>query len=959
MTPTVVIVDDSLTVRMDLRDAFEAAGFAARACASAAQAREAFAAGGVDVAILDVLLPDGDGVELLRELRASAAGADVVVLMLSSAAEVAQRIRGLRTGADEYVGKPYDPQYVIAKARELLRQRRGGHAPARAMVLLVDDSATFRHAMREALEEAGYEVTTAASGEDGLRLAAELRPSAIVVDGELPGIDGMTVVRRVRLDAALRGVPCLLLTGSHELSVELQALDAGADAFVHKDEEIPVILARLGAALRATERRAGEGPSSLLAPKKVLAVDDSATYVRELADVLREEGYDVVCAQSGEQALELLSVQPVDCILMDLEMPGLDGRETCLRIKGAPGVRDIPLIMLTALDDRAAMLAGLGAGADDYIQKSSEFEVIKARVRAQLRRKQFEDENRRIREELLHEASETRAARELAETRAGLVAQLERKTHELELATQAKSRFLAMMSHEIRTPLNAIIGMAGLLDKSELSDQQREYAGIIRTSGDHLLAVINDILDFSSLEFGGLALESRPLAVATVVEESLDLVAGPARAKEIELTYELAPGVPPTVLGDAGRIRQILVNYLSNAVKFTAQGEVVVTVDSRLLPDGRHELHGAVRDTGMGIPRDRFGRLFHSFSQVDASVRREFGGTGLGLAICKRLAELMGGRVWVESEEGRGSTFHFSVVAAVPAEPAPAEPAAAPKPLSGVRAWIVDDNDANRLILRRQLQDWGLEIRDTASPEEALGWARRGDPCDLAVLDFHMPVMDGVQLAGALNALRGPALKQVLLTSGLPVADAQARAAGLLAQLSKPVKHRPLLNTVLKLFEGRVIANAARPAAAAPSPLPAAQAAAGAASAGGGLRILVAEDNPINVYLLKILLEHSGYAADVVGNGQEAIAAVAEHRYDVVFMDVQMPVMDGTEATRRILQAHPDGDRPRIIALTAGVMADEVQACRDAGVDDFLAKPIDPAKLAASLARCRRRDGGG
>jgi len=951
MTFSAVIVDDSLTVRMDLQDAFEAAGFTVRACATAAEARGAFTAGGVNVAVLDVLLPDGDGVELLRELRATPEGADSVVLMLSSESEIAQRIRGLRTGADEYVGKPYDVQYVIAKARELLRQRKGGRVPVRASVLLIDDSATFRHAMREALADAGYEVATAASGEEGLRLAAELLPNAIVVDGVLPGIDGMTVVRRVRLDAALRGVPCLLLTGSHELSAELQALDAGADAFVHKDEEIPVILARLGAALRATERRAGEGPSSLLAPKKVLAVDDSVTYLQELADVLRGEGFDVVSAHSGEQALELLSVQAVDCILMDLQMPGLDGRETCVRIKGAPGVRDIPLIMLTALDDRPAMLAGLGAGADDYIQKSSGFEVVKARVRAQLRRKQFEDESRRIREELLNEASETRAARELAETRAGLVEQLERKTRELELATQAKSRFLAMMSHEIRTPLNAVIGMAGLLDKSSLTEQQREYAGIIRTSGDHLLAVINDILDFSSLEFGGLALECRPLVVATVVEESLDLVAGPARAKDVELTYELASGVPHTVLGDAGRIRQVLVNYLSNAVKFTALGEVVVNIDSRALDDGRHELHVAVRDTGTGIPRDRFDRLFHSFSQVDTSVRREFGGTGLGLAICKRLAELMGGRVWVESDAGRGSTFHFSFVAAIPQEKSPPEPEATVKPLSGVRAWIVDDNDANRVILRRQLQDWGLEIRDTALPAEALAWAQRGDPCDLAVLDFHMPVMDGVQLARALNGLRGSALKQVLLTSALPIPDDEARAAGLLAQLSKPVKHHPLLNTVLKLFERRVIANAAGATASPPS----APKVAPRVPAGGGLRILIAEDNAINVYLLKILLEQSGFGADVVGNGQEAIEAVRDRRYDVVFMDVQMPVMDGTEATRLIVAEYPEGERPRIIALTAGVMADEMRACQDAGMDDFLAKPIDPARLAASLARCQRR----
>jgi CheY-like chemotaxis protein len=947
MTSTVVIVDDSLTIRMDLQEAFEAAGFRVRACANAAEARAAFAAGDAGVAVLDVLLPDGDGVELLRELRAAPRGSDVVVLMLSSEAEVADRVRSLRTGADEFVGKPYDTQYVIAKAGELLRRRRGQGLPERTTVLLIDDSETFRHAMREALESSGYDVIEAPTGEEGLRLAASAQPNAIVVDGVLPGIDGMTVIRRLRLDAALRGVPCLMLTGSHELSAELQALDAGADAFVHKQEETRIILARLGAALRATESRAGDAPSSLLAPKKILAVDDSATYLQALVTVLHEDGYDVVPARSGEEALEMLAVQPVDCILMDLQMPGLDGRETCARIKEAPGVRDIPLIMLTALDDRAAMLAGLGAGADDYIQKTSEFEVIKARVRAQLRRKQFEDENRRIREELLHEASETRAARELAETRAALVEQLERKTHELELATRAKSRFLAMMSHEIRTPLNAIIGMAGLLDRSPLDDTQREYTGIIRTSGDHLLGVINDILDFSSLESGRLALESRPFNVATVVEEALDLVSGPVRAKELELTYEIAPDVPPSVVGDAGRVRQILVNYLANAVKFTARGEVVVSVSTRPLADGRHELQIAVRDTGIGIRQERFDRLFHSFSQIDSSVRREFGGTGLGLAICKRLAELMEGRVWMDSEVGRGSTFHVSFVAAVSTQDT-VEAAAGgpPRPLSGVHAWIVDDNDANRHILRRQLEAWGVAIRDTGDPTEALQWARQGVEGDLAVLDFQMPVMNGLQLAEALERLRGPALRKILLTSGLPLPDDEARAAGLLAQLSKPVKHRPLLNTILKLFEQRVLTQAAArgPARTMPAPPP------GEATP---LRVLVAEDNPINVYLIRILLEEAGCQADVVTNGEEALEAMRAFDYEVIFMDVQMPVMDGTEATRRIRAEWPQDRQPFIFALTAGVMPEEVQMCRDAGMDDFLAKPIDTVRLAAALERCR------
>ena len=945
MSDTVVIVDDSMTVRMDLQEAFEAAGFQTLTCVTAAAARIVFASMPMDVVVLDVLLPDGDGVELLKELRAAPATAATVVLMLSGEAEVADRIRGLRTGADEYVGKPYDALYVIAKARELLRRRRGEGDAARPTVLVIDDSATFRNVMRQALEDAGYAAATAGTGEDGLRLAAEVRPSAIIVDGMLPGIDGTTVIRRVRLDAALRGVPCLLLTGSGELSAELQALDAGADAFVHKDEEIPVILARLAAALRGTATRTTGGPASLLAPKKILTVDDSPTYLQALADTLRDEGYDVIPARSGEEALELLAVQPVDCILMDLQMPGLDGRQTCSRIKAAPGVRDIPLIMLTGLDDRAAMLAGLAAGADDYIQKSGEFEVLKARVRAQLRRKQFEDENRRIREELLTESSQARAARELAETRATLVDQLERKSHDLELATQAKSRFLATMSHEIRTPLNAIIGMAGLLNDSRLSDEQREFAAIIRTSGDHLLTVINDILDFSSLESGGLSLEQRPFSMAGVTEEALDLVAGPAREKELELTYELAPNVPQTLLGDAGRVRQILVNYLSNAVKFTARGEVVVSVSARPADDGRYQINFAVRDTGMGIPRDRFDRLFHSFSQVDASIHREFGGSGLGLAICKRLAGLMEGRVWAESEVGSGSAFHFSLVAALPAESARVRwQAGEAQPLAGVRAWIVDDNDTNRHILQRQLQDWGMQTRDTGFPHEALEWAQRGDACDLAILDFHMPGMNGLQLAQSLHALRGASLKQMLLTSGLPVPDADAQPAGLLAQLSKPVKHKALLNTILRLFERRPVSNASP----APTPSPSG---AGAANA---LRILIAEDNPVNAFLLRVLLERMGYDSEVAVNGVEAIEALRRDTFDVVFMDVQMPVMDGIEAARQIHKEWPPGQRPRIIALTAGVMADEIETCKLAGMDDFLAKPIDVELLVASLAACRR-----
>jgi DNA-binding response OmpR family regulator len=341
---TVLIVDDSLTVRMDLAEAFEAAGFQVLPVESVARARLALHQANVQIAVLDVLLPDGDGVDLLGEIRASASAYDMPVLMLSSETEVIHRVRALRTGADEYVGKPYDAGYVVSKARELLRGRFNAPPPA-ATILVIDDSITFREQLKDALEAAGYVVLSAASGEEGLRIAADRRPSAIIVDGVMPGIDGPTVIRRVRLDAALRGVPCLLLTAAEDREAELRALDAGADAFVRKEEDIDLVLARVAAALRAASAEPRGDTISLLGPRKILAVDDSATFLEELSTNLRGEGYDVLLAQSGEQALELLAVQSVDCILLDLMMPGIGGPETCRRIKSAPVVRDIPLIL--------------------------------------------------------------------------------------------------------------------------------------------------------------------------------------------------------------------------------------------------------------------------------------------------------------------------------------------------------------------------------------------------------------------------------------------------------------------------------------------------------------------------------------------------------------------------------------------------------------------------------------
>jgi PAS domain S-box-containing protein len=409
--PRVLIVDDSLTVRMHIAEALELAGFETILCEDLRSARSALAITGAGLVVLDVVLPDGDGLDFLRDLKSAAETANIPVLLLSTEAEVHSRIRGMGAGADEYVGKPYEIAQVVARARALVQASLNNAVSLGRRVLLIDDSATFRNELAQSLEAAGFEVQQAATGEEGLTLAAAIRPDAVVVDGMLPGIDGATVVRRLKYDNAFRGTPCLLLTAAEGEADELRSLEAGADAYVRKSDDLGVILVRLTALLRGAGALGGAPAPSLFGPKRLLAVDDSITYLNELGSQLRNEGYDVVLATSGEEALEFLAAQTVDCILLDLVMPGLSGQETCRRIKQTPAWRDTPLVILTARDDRDAMIDGINAGADDYIAKSSDFNVLKARLRAQLRRKHFEDENRSVREQLVRRESEARYQR--------------------------------------------------------------------------------------------------------------------------------------------------------------------------------------------------------------------------------------------------------------------------------------------------------------------------------------------------------------------------------------------------------------------------------------------------------------------------------------------------------------------------------------------------------------------
>jgi signal transduction histidine kinase/HPt (histidine-containing phosphotransfer) domain-containing protein len=665
------------------------------------------------------------------------------------------------------------------------------------------------------------------------------------------------------------------------------------------------------------------------ASSQILLVGNDPKTLDALSTALRDDHIALRFARTSEQAMQFFNDVPADIVLVDLESSESESLEILRHFKEHPPRPHVLVIAFVAANDTAGKLRAFDFGVLDCLNKPLEAEVCRVRLLAALQAKSHYDEL------ILHN-------RELMKARTAA-----------EAAARAKSDFLAAMSHEIRTPMNGVIAMVSLLLETPLNTEQRSYLDTIHTSSESLLNIINDILDFSKIEAGKMELDSRPFDLCVCVEETLDLLSAKAAEKKLDLVYQMDDGIPAIVKGDSLRLRQVLANLFSNAIKFTAEGDVSVRIKMLSAPPltGTEayplHLHFSIQDTGIGITPDKLSRLFKPFVQADVSTARHYGGTGLGLAISKKLVELMGGKMWAESVPGQGSTFHFT--ANFKADPQAAREIRQPK-LADLRVLIVDDNAASRRTLAEQVTKWGIVPETAETPQQALELVRSGENFDLAILDLQLPGMDGLELAAEIRKLSGAAMLPLVLLTPLGVrADTLTDARLAFAHcVAKPVKPAQLCAAIkLALFSPKKVVVQAAPTA--PGQLLSAQL---------PLRILLVDDNEINQKVAARILGQIGYQPDLAGNGLKALAALDGKNYDLVFMDLMMPEMDGLEATRNIRErqknstAHPNyTGRIIIIAMTAHAMQSDREKCLDAGMDDYLSKPIRPGDIRGMIEK--------
>lgn len=915
----------------------------------------------IDVILLDVLMPGLDGFEVLEHLKTMPKRASVKVIMLSGLSQVQEKVRAFSAGAVDYLPKPFQKDELIARVQTHVRVKR---AEEELHGLLAKTQRLYRFSrsligaenLPDLLQVVVDGVAEALPANSVTLMTFDLEEQ--VVTNFVTGGLGIKQIGHFSFGQLLEGLsgwvvkhkkPALLPKGFSDpresLAVQHHRKESGYGSIlvvplVHRDKTIGT----LTALNRLDERDFSEQDIELmlaLSNQAIIAIENTTLFqaLRESEERTRliiETSLEAIVTIDAEGIITSWNAQAETIFGWSREdAVGLEFADTLLmppyRQNYEDGLKRFPAtVQQTVLNKRREVTA---------LHRDGRAFPVELTITP------FSLGDKFSFSAFIHDITERKRAAEA----------LHRAKEAAEAAAQAKTKFLANMSHEIRTPLNAIIGMSGLLLDTPLIEEQHEFVQIIRGSGDALLTIINDILDFSKIEAGRLELERNSFNLCSCVEEALDLLTAKTLEKGLEMLYFIDPKIPLVLLGDVTRLRQILVNLLSNAVKFTKEGEVVVEVDGRLVDHDRYQLHFSVRDTGIGIPLERMNRLFQSFSQVDASTTRKYGGTGLGLVISKRLAEMMGGTISVQSTLGVGSTFYLTImVETLPYQ----NKKILHKILIGKRILIVDDNQTNLRILTSQTDFWGMVPVGVSSGSEALSLLQQGHIFDIALLDMQMPKMDGLMLAKNIQKLDTKVVKQfplVMLTS-LGWRKKIKKNMIFHAYLTKPVKSAQLYDVLVNLvshheglssgtFSSTLLGNQSLNSSSLFDSQLATR---------HPLRILLAEDNAVNQRVALRLLERLGYRADVAANGLEVLAALQQVPYDVVLMDVQMPEMDGVEATRQIQQGNITDtcQQPRIIAMTAHALQGDRARYLAEGMDDYISKPVRVEELIAALERC-------
>jgi CheY-like chemotaxis protein/HPt (histidine-containing phosphotransfer) domain-containing protein len=832
-------------------------------------------------------------------------------------------------------------------------------------ILIVEDSPTQAAQLRHILEQHDYRVSFARNGVEALNAIQDHRPTIVISDIVMPEMDGYELCRRMKEDAAIADIPIILLTTLNDSRDVIKALENRADNFITKPCNEQFLLSRLQYILANQQLRknppadgsieiffSGQKYRFTSDPRQIIDLllstfDNAIQKNLELERANREQvKSQLELKKLNEQLEQRVKERTRKLAISEANHRRLlEHNADAIIVVDHDGVVHFVNPATEALLERPAdALLNTPLAFPISIGKTSEVVIPRKNgevVVAEMRGVETTWEGEPAVIASLRDITERKRAEET----------LQKAKDSAEAADQAKSDFLANMSHEIRTPMNGILGMIGLLLDSRLSTEQREHAETVKGCAESLLAIINEILDFSKIEGGKLDLEVIDFDLHPAIEEVVEMFAKQAEDKKLELASLIYHDVPSALRGDPGRVRQVLNNIVGNALKFTEHGEVVLRVMLISQTATHAMVKFAVSDTGIGIPAERMDRLFQTFSQVDTSSTRKYGGTGIGLAISKKLTELMGGEIGVESELGKGSTFWFTVPFEKQAHDT--VPASAPRAnLNGLRALIVDDNQTNRTILRHQLTSWGMKphtAKDGLQALEMLSTAAEEDRAyDIAILDFQMPEMDGLTLAKEIS--ENPALattRLVLLTSVGRRGDGErARDVGVDAYLTKPVRQSQLYECLRT-----VLGQPARPREISRPTLVTRHTIAEAQHQVRP-RILVAEDNPVNQKLIARLLEKMDYRADVAANGLEAVDALARIPYAAVLMDCQMPEMDGFEATAEIRRRDRENDtHTPVIAVTAHAMKGDRERCLAAGMDDYISKPVKADDLRTTLSR--------